>query len=132
MPPPFKSSASSSSEAQYAIHAATSSVSASRSLRLSWPQRRIVAYHGSPSAIRARGRAFRLVNPTSEAVEPATNCRREMDMDVFKVRRGADRSSTLESAARAECQEVIRSEEHTSELQSPMYLVCRLLLEKKK
>src|SRR5437879_9511266 len=28
--------------------------------------------------------------------------------------------------------EIERSEEHTSELQSPMYLVCRLLLEKKK
>src|SRR5437879_7519306 len=28
--------------------------------------------------------------------------------------------------------EAARSEEHTSELQSPMYLVCRLLLEKKK
>src|SRR5436189_6399784 len=27
---------------------------------------------------------------------------------------------------------IVRSEEHTSELQSPMYLVCRLLLEKKK
>src|ERR1017187_8127314 len=27
---------------------------------------------------------------------------------------------------------VARSEEHTSELQSPMYLVCRLLLEKKR
>src|SRR5437762_11399220 len=27
---------------------------------------------------------------------------------------------------------LIRSEEHTSELQSPMYLVCRLLLAKKK
>src|SRR5437762_4910624 len=27
--------------------------------------------------------------------------------------------------------EKVRSEEHTSELQSPMYLVCRLLLEKK-
>src|SRR5437879_10892167 len=27
---------------------------------------------------------------------------------------------------------LVRSEEHTSELQSPMYLVCRLLLEKKK
>src|SRR5437879_11264924 len=26
----------------------------------------------------------------------------------------------------------VRSEEHTSELQSPMYLVCRLLLDKKK
>src|SRR5258708_25172849 len=28
--------------------------------------------------------------------------------------------------------EVLRSEEHTSELQSPDHLVCRLLLEKKK
>src|SRR5437762_7163255 len=28
--------------------------------------------------------------------------------------------------------DIYRSEEHTSELQSPMYLVCRLLLEKKK
>src|SRR5438876_5814593 len=33
-------------------------------------------------------------------------------------------------AARAE--ELKRSEEHTSELQSPVHLVCRLLLEKKK
>src|SRR5437763_5887980 len=32
----------------------------------------------------------------------------------------------------AEASGAIRSEEHTSELQSPMYLVCRLLLEKKK
>src|SRR5437764_8061178 len=30
------------------------------------------------------------------------------------------------------CPSSSRSEEHTSELQSPMYLVCRLLLEKKK
>src|ERR1017187_10673461 len=29
------------------------------------------------------------------------------------------------------CSRALRSEEHTSELQSPMYLVCRLLLEKK-
>src|SRR5690348_17645427 len=29
-------------------------------------------------------------------------------------------------------QGLIRSEEHTSELQSPVHLVCRLLLEKKK
>src|SRR5258708_23156839 len=34
---------------------------------------------------------------------------------------------TVEAVARA-----IRSEEHTSELQSPDHLVCRLLLEKKK
>src|SRR5437762_11056800 len=32
----------------------------------------------------------------------------------------------------AACRNSNRSEEHTSELQSPMYLVCRLLLEKKK
>src|SRR5258707_1789632 len=30
------------------------------------------------------------------------------------------------------CEEDLRSEEHTSELQSRQYLVCRLLLEKKK
>src|SRR5437762_9802055 len=34
--------------------------------------------------------------------------------------------------ARCEIEAGERSEEHTSELQSPMYLVCRLLLEKKK
>src|SRR5437762_9817170 len=35
-------------------------------------------------------------------------------------------------AARSLARLIQRSEEHTSELQSPMYLVCRLLLEKKK
>src|SRR5437763_14829923 len=48
----------------------------------------------------------------------------------------ADGAPTLQELARA-VRLVIdgleqRSEEHTSELQSPMYLVCRLLLEKKK
>src|SRR5437764_2608153 len=37
-----------------------------------------------------------------------------------------------DALARADAARVRRSEEHTSELQSPMYLVCRLLLEKKK
>src|SRR5437879_10003365 len=36
------------------------------------------------------------------------------------------------NCARARIENEGRSEEHTSELQSPMYLVCRLLLEKKK
>src|SRR5438876_8556925 len=39
----------------------------------------------------------------------------------------ARRSSTLRRSTSGE-----RSEEHTSELQSPVHLVCRLLLEKKK
>src|SRR5690348_18118435 len=34
--------------------------------------------------------------------------------------------------AHARSQDGARSEEHTSELQSPVHLVCRLLLEKKK
>src|SRR5437764_5217660 len=38
----------------------------------------------------------------------------------------------LTKAFRTSISAPIRSEEHTSELQSPMYLVCRLLLEKKK
>src|SRR2546429_9582147 len=39
------------------------------------------------------------------------------------------RQSRLPGARRKECR---RSEEHTSELQSRLHLVCRLLLEKKK
>src|SRR3970040_2757553 len=49
------------------------------------------------------------------------------------------RSSELKSTLASCClrykppiESRVRSEEHTSELQSPMYLVCRLLLEKKK
>src|SRR5690348_17664985 len=39
----------------------------------------------------------------------------------------------LRSALKASADKpVLRSEEHTSELQSPVHLVCRLLLEKKK
>src|SRR5438445_2815847 len=38
----------------------------------------------------------------------------------------------VEAAAEARGHFVLRSEEHTSELQSRQYLVCRLLLEKKK
>src|SRR5437762_9653694 len=45
------------------------------------------------------------------------------------------RAETYDSRGRAvnqkRCRRFARSEEHTSELQSPMYLVCRLLLEKK-
>src|SRR5437879_10681254 len=48
--------------------------------------------------------------------------------------RPADAIALVEPLARrkAAAKREARSEEHTSELQSPMYLVCRLLLEKKK
>src|SRR5437879_9482327 len=45
---------------------------------------------------------------------------------------GAGGTTGALRAARAPADGYTRSEEHTSELQSPMYLVCRLLLEKKK
>src|SRR5437764_10081716 len=46
---------------------------------------------------------------------------------------GKDLAELERAVARPDRQRLIeRSEEHTSELQSPMYLVCRLLLEKKK
>src|SRR5690348_17645960 len=38
----------------------------------------------------------------------------------------------LDTAMRTASPHAMRSEEHTSELQSPVHLVCRLLLEKKK
>src|SRR3712207_7006709 len=41
-------------------------------------------------------------------------------------------SLTLGHAPPEGCHDLLRSEEHTSELQSRQYLVCRLLLEKKK
>src|SRR5258708_34168224 len=42
------------------------------------------------------------------------------------------RGGGLAAAGQAVREDVRRSEEHTSELQSPDHLVCRLLLEKKK
>src|SRR5437763_6014697 len=60
------------------------------------------------------------------------------DLHSFPTRRSSDLAATA-PRARATCATTScaaspcsRSEEHTSELQSPMYLVCRLLLEKKK
>src|SRR3712207_8370131 len=44
----------------------------------------------------------------------------------------ADALGDLRQARREIVEHGIRSEEHTSELQSRQYLVCRLLLEKKK
>src|SRR3712207_8614546 len=52
---------------------------------------------------------------------------------VAVERMGAgDRDRLLAGALHVEAGLALRSEEHTSELQSRQYLVCRLLLEKKK
>src|SRR3712207_8791499 len=46
--------------------------------------------------------------------------------DGWRITRAVDVAQVLRRG------EIVRSEEHTSELQSRQYLVCRLLLEKKK
>src|SRR3712207_7260075 len=48
---------------------------------------------------------------------------------VEALQQGRDRPSKDQARSRSR---ITRSEEHTSELQSRQYLVCRLLLEKKK
>src|SRR5690348_17652027 len=62
------------------------------------------------------------------------------DLHSFPTRRSSDLSldgrqsrcgSPPDRASRARAMQSPRSEEHTSELQSPVHLVCRLLLEKK-
>src|SRR5256885_5821044 len=61
--------------------------------------------------------------------------RRQLGLAQAPVRRlgprGRVRQPVVEPEA-ADQERVARSEEHTSELQSPCNLVCRLLLEKKK
>src|SRR2546422_4461102 len=59
-------------------------------------------------------------------------------LPIFRQRRGLTRWQSTKRKTRSTpfCQRAIgrryRSEEHTSELQSRLHLVCRLLLEKKK
>src|SRR2546426_4434515 len=64
--------------------------------------------------------------------------RRPQESDAASGRRvshhhaGVDRPARVERLRRRVPDSARRSEEHTSELQSPCNLVCRLLLEKKK
>src|SRR5436189_4429801 len=53
-------------------------------------------------------------------------------LPIFGPACEATAASTRWPASSSPATACSRSEEHTSELQSPMYLVCRLLLEKKK
>src|SRR5205809_2363213 len=54
------------------------------------------------------------------------------DAESCRVRSGAGASAERHHASRRALARDDRSEEHTSELQSRLHLVCRLLLEKKK
>src|SRR3712207_7097914 len=58
--------------------------------------------------------------------------RREADLRVRRGDRPEDHRDHPQGLRRCLRRHGLRSEEHTSELQSRQYLVCRLLLEKKK
>src|SRR3712207_7222713 len=50
--------------------------------------------------------------------------------DAARVAAAADRANAEQAGERVQANGEVRSEEHTSELQSRQYLVCRLLLDK--
>src|SRR2546423_10856632 len=74
-------------------------------------------------------------SPTRRSVRRSGGSRSDSASHWCAEPRGAFTSPTRESACTPPCvrrSPASRSEEHTSELQSLAYLVCRLLLEKKK
>src|SRR5947208_12554063 len=77
----------------------------------------------------------RIRRPSGEELETAMmllSANRDRSVKAMQrllLRRARSRGDASARDDRYDCQ---RSEEHTSELQSPDHLVCRLLLEKKK
>src|SRR2546426_6759184 len=78
--------------------------------------------HAVPRAAIRRGRP---AQPQDVGAHPASHSRREPGQQLDAYPRAEVARITVRRV-------VVRSEEHTSELQSPCNLVCRLLLEKKK
>src|SRR5262249_59690166 len=77
----------------------------------------------------ARGPASRSTRPEREVPRYWLRARTSAVAPLASTRSG---HSSITAFARGATAEVLRSEEHTSELQSLTNLVCRLLLEKKK
>src|SRR5205807_222256 len=82
---------------------------------------------GDPDPFIARVASSPVPNPTPTPV-PAPSVR--VTVSPARIREGGDATYTISASTIDPLQ--TRSEEHTSELQSPCNLVCRLLLEKKK
>src|SRR3712207_9063595 len=67
-----------------------------------------------------------------DALPICSRCRSTTSSHGTRRRAGGWTGCCATSRPRCRCTRAARSEEHTSELQSRQYLVCRLLLEKKK
>src|SRR5690348_17695925 len=63
---------------------------------------------------------------------PGRESENRVSVDAVMTRASDHVALTRAKGATWRCACLRRSEEHTSELQSPVHLVCRLLLEKKK
>src|SRR5437763_5166317 len=70
-------------------------------------------------------------SPCPRQLRAGTRTRTGPPFNVASTLPPASVKLALPSPAFTRSASFTRSEEHTSELQSPMYLVCRLLLEKK-
>src|SRR2546429_1915227 len=68
--------------------------------------------------------------PPRSTLFPYTTLFRSLDGGASKASEHGDLADVIEGVSNWSLKE--RSEEHTSELQSRLHLVCRLLLEKKK
>src|SRR5690348_17670526 len=78
----------------------------------------VVASAITATSLRRRDRSGRLIcSPIRRRAE--------------QIMRAVDGAGYAGQAGSVWSEEILRSEEHTSELQSPVHLVCRLLLEKK-
>src|SRR5947209_15754748 len=94
-------------------------------------------YRGTESGHRAGGRKV----PRSAATDDSSRCRPthraglcadHWESRAISVWEADCELSRTGAAGKVQRKSETRSEEHTSELQSRQYLVCRLLLEKKK
>src|SRR2546426_1739486 len=87
----------------------------------------LVALTAVPTALAVVGWALAV-----RTVAPSAGARVALEEMTASARLMVDRMDTTHLSARERAAFRERSEEHTSELQSPCNLVCRLLLEKKK
>src|SRR5438876_5801795 len=74
-----------------------------------------------------------MIKPALPYLDLICQARRRFDVPIAAYQVSGEFSMIMAAARNGWIdQERARSEEHTSELQSPVHLVCRLLLEKKK
>src|SRR5207253_385734 len=92
---------------------------------IAWSDNAGVVFTDIPAEALASGAGF------ARLIEPAQSIRTEALAQSASARGGEGVAYRIEYGVRAAASAPVRSEEHTSELQSRGHLVCRLLLEKK-